>query len=247
MNQSIHHSYWIQQRPIAQRFETLTSKVKTDVLVIGAGITGLSTAIELAQRGKRVVVCDASLIGAGTTAQARDTWMHIQRLAQKKLIAKLGLDMARLYTDTRKAAIERIREIAAGQCDWTQVKAYRYSDEANDESKLRDEMESSQRSGSMWLGPRQYLFLRAKFGYEVLGCARIDMARYLLQLTQSAVQSGVKLYENCLVKSDGKANIHSLDAGSGSVEFEHVVCATHSNFTPLLRIYAATPVTSLTS
>lgn len=65
-------SLWLQERPIRSRFDRLSGTCETDVLVVGAGITGLTVAIELASRGRRVVLREARTVGAGTTAAS--TW-----------------------------------------------------------------------------------------------------------------------------------------------------------------------------
>ncbi len=241
MSRGIHHSYWIQQRPLEARFDALANKVKTDVLVVGGGITGLTTALELARRGKRVVVCEASFIGAGTTSGSTGHLDPHPETGTTALIKKLGIEDARAYTDARREAIRRIGEIAAGQCDWTAVKAYQYSELDKDAANLREEMEAAIRLGLRTAWVDTVPIPKARLGFELQDCARIDIGHYLQQLTQAVVQAGVKIYENTLIKVDGKENLHSLEGASGEVEFEHVVVATHSNFTPLLRTYAATP------
>ena len=40
-----------------------TENIDTDVLIIGAGFSGLHTALRLASEGKRVTVIDASRVG----------------------------------------------------------------------------------------------------------------------------------------------------------------------------------------
>ncbi len=46
-----HDSLWIHDKDVVQRFPRLSGTQSTDVLVVGAGITGLSAGIELLQRG----------------------------------------------------------------------------------------------------------------------------------------------------------------------------------------------------
>lgn len=43
----------------------LTESAEADVVVVGAGITGLTTALALAEAGQRVMVLEAARVGAG--------------------------------------------------------------------------------------------------------------------------------------------------------------------------------------
>ena len=49
---------------------TLKGNVECDVVVIGGGIAGLTTALELRKRGKSVVVLEAATVGAGASGRA---------------------------------------------------------------------------------------------------------------------------------------------------------------------------------
>ena len=54
-------------RPIL--WPCLQTDVQTDVVVVGAGYSGLSAAIELAQRGYRVVVLEADRVCSGASGR----------------------------------------------------------------------------------------------------------------------------------------------------------------------------------
>lgn len=76
-----------------------------DVLVVGAGITGMSTAVQLARGGVRVVVVEAYRVGSGTTGHSS---------AKVTLLQGSQLQQVRKHVDdeTLKAYVEANR---AGQ------------------------------------------------------------------------------------------------------------------------------------
>ena len=66
MNVADEHSrsLWMGAAPVAAA-PRLTADVQADVVVVGAGIAGLSTAYELARLGRSVIVIDRGAIGSG--------------------------------------------------------------------------------------------------------------------------------------------------------------------------------------
>src|SRR5687767_13648332 len=61
-------SYWIDSvEPL--RFEPLQNAINTDILIIGAGISGLSAAYGLAKAGRKVVVIEDGFIGSGESGR----------------------------------------------------------------------------------------------------------------------------------------------------------------------------------
>src|SRR5205085_7650259 len=105
----------------------LAADAETDVLVIGAGIAGLSTAYELASAGRRVMVVDRGRFGRGMTARTTahlafeiDDYFH-------ELIKAHGRDHARLWYESQSAAVDRIEAICAAEaiaCDFTRLDGY---------------------------------------------------------------------------------------------------------------------------
>src|SRR5438874_5221573 len=91
----------------------LEGDTSADVVVIGSGIAGLSTAYELTGRGLSVIVLDRGRIGSGMTAR---TTAHLATALDDRyshLIRARGLDVARLVYQSQAAAINRIEAIQA--------------------------------------------------------------------------------------------------------------------------------------
>src|SRR5690606_574080 len=117
-------SYWLHstQRPAVH--PPLADDQTADVVVIGAGITGLTVADRLTRQGKRVVVLEAGRIGSGTTG---GTSAHLDSHPEEppgSLLKSLGEQAARTLIDARKTAIDDIeRRIAElrGDCDFQRV------------------------------------------------------------------------------------------------------------------------------
>lgn len=61
---------WYATAAAAPHFEQVQAELETDVLIIGGGVAGLSTALHLAEAGIDVVVIEAGQPGSGATGQS---------------------------------------------------------------------------------------------------------------------------------------------------------------------------------
>lgn len=80
-------------------FPTLKGRVDADVVVIGAGYTGLSAALHLAEAGRRVVVLEAQRVGFGASGRNGGQLGSGQRVDQVDLERMVGRDRARALWD----------------------------------------------------------------------------------------------------------------------------------------------------
>ena len=90
-------------------FAPLLGEQKADVCVIGAGFTGISTALHLAERGYNVHVVEANRVGWG--ASGRNGGQMISGISGEENIAKhLGKDVEDVFGELRWAGHDIIRE-----------------------------------------------------------------------------------------------------------------------------------------
>ena len=90
-------------------FAPLRGEQRADVCVIGAGFTGISTALHLAERGYNVHVVEANKVGWG--ASGRNGGQLIDGVSGEKTIARnLGKDVEEVFSEMRWAGHEIIRQ-----------------------------------------------------------------------------------------------------------------------------------------
>ena len=238
---SIHQSYWLRDVPLQQRFDTLRDAHRTGVAIIGGGITGLSTALELLQRGLRVTVLEASVIGAGTSGGTSGHLDAHPEMGPARLIRTLGTEKARQYVALRRSAIDAIEHRAGGDCDMTRVPAYQYTEHHQHRDALRSDFEACQTLGLAVRWDERPPIPRAVCGYRIEGMARFHATAYLRRLADQVIEAGGVIFENSQVTGQWHHHQTQLEAGEGSVQFDHVVCAVHSNYTDAMRVYLMTP------
>src|SRR5437660_10186255 len=95
-----------------------------DVDVIGAGFTGLSAALALAERGAKVVVIESETIGWGASSRNGGMVLTGLKLGVNQLISKYGRELTRrMYAASLETidAVERIVKEENITCDFVRT------------------------------------------------------------------------------------------------------------------------------
>ena len=93
-----------------------------DVVIIGAGFTGLSAALSLAKRGVKVVVLEAETIGWGASSRNGGMVLTGLKLGVNKLISMYGRELARRMYAASLATIDTVERIVKEEsiaCDFS--------------------------------------------------------------------------------------------------------------------------------
>jgi glycine/D-amino acid oxidase-like deaminating enzyme/nitrite reductase/ring-hydroxylating ferredoxin subunit len=149
------HSLWVKNIGAeAPDLEAeVTSGEKVDVIVVGAGITGLSTAYHLAVAGMSVLVIDRGGIARGETS--RSTAHACSALDDRFYVLEQlhGQDGARLAAMSHEHAISSIEAIANREgigCGFARIDGYLFAAEPQDDKhreQLEKELAAARRAG----------------------------------------------------------------------------------------------------
>lgn len=210
----------------------------TQVCVIGAGISGLTTAYLLQRAGLKVQVVDAYGVGAGETGRTTahltsvldDRYFHLENL--------FGAEKARLAADSHRAAIDLVEEIVKEEfidCDFERLDGYLVCNDAKHHEDFESEREAALRAGFADL--EEMASIRTS---EVLiegpalrfpRQAAFHAGRYMDGLARAFRQRGGNLITGArAVSVNGGRDAHVELANGKTVAAEHIVVATNTPF-----------------
>jgi glycine/D-amino acid oxidase-like deaminating enzyme len=228
-------SVWIDTGPRLSELPRLERDVEADVVVIGAGIVGLTTALLAQEAGARVVVLEADRAGHGVSGYTTAKVSSQHGLIYARLESRLGAGAARLYGQINEAALAWIagRVEAEGiDCDFRRQPSYAYVASGSEHSRVEAEARAAAAAGLP-----ATLVEQTPLPYRVAAAVRFDDQaefhpyKYLAALTRLLLTGGCDIYERSRAMSleeDGRRVI--VTAGSGRVLAERAVVATHYPF-----------------
>jgi gamma-glutamylputrescine oxidase len=215
-------------------FPPLMGEVEADVAVVGGGLAGLSAAIELADRGYRVVVLEARRFGWG--ASGRNGGQALAGLAcdQELIEAQLGLAEARRVFDMTIEALALIQSRIARfgiDCDWRPG----YLSLAVNARKAAALRQSQARMAEVygqateWIAPadigRWIASPRFHSGAFDPVSGHLHPLKYSLGLVRAAAGLGVRLHEDSAVVRLQPGQPVTLSTAQGHVRADHVLLA----------------------
>lgn len=205
---------------------------EADVVVIGAGIAGLTAASLLAGAGRSVVVIEAREVGSGVTGSTTAKVSAQHGLVYGELVRRHGADGAAAYAHAQQQALEWIAaevESAAVDCDFERRDSYVYTTDASRTGELREEAAAARQSGL----PADYataldLPFPVAAAVRVADQAQFHPVRWLLHLARRTEDAGGAIVEGLRVRTVLRQGGSLLTrTTAGIVRSEHVIVATH--------------------
>ena len=228
------HSYYAATAPRTGRHAPLRETLDCDVAVVGGGLAGLSAAIELADRGYRVVLLEAQRVGWG--ASGRNGGQALAGLAceQDVIEAQLGRDEARRIWAMTLEALALIGERCSRfgiDCDWRPgyLSVAVGARKAEELQRWQARMAADYGHETTWIPPAELpgwiASPRFHSGVHDARSGHLHPLKYSLGLADAATSLGVRLFEESAVTRIDPGPTVRLHTATGSVHASHVLLA----------------------
>lgn len=203
-------------------FPLLDGDMKTDVLIIGGGITGILCAHFLEKHGVDYVLVEANRICSGVTSKTTAKLTAQHGLIYSKLLRVYGEEKAKLYLSANISALNAYREMCSAiNCGFTEADNYIYSLDSVD--KIKEEYKTLK-----LLGADTELCFDTELPFQIAGAVKIkDQAFFHPLVFLYSVARSLYIRENTRVTelAPGKAKTNR-----GDIQYNKLICATHFPF-----------------
>jgi gamma-glutamylputrescine oxidase len=218
--------------------------LRVDVCVLGAGITGLSTAIHLADRGYKVAVLEGKCVGWGASGRSGGQMIFGFASDQSKLVGLVGREKARLLWDCSLEGITLLRQLVARfniRCDLLQGHIHAAL-KPRQAAVLRDwqaDLENNYGYRSLTFLDKQQMRDRVASQRYVAGLhdsnsGHLHPLNYTLGLAGGAQSLGVRIFENSEVVNVSPGTPVSVQTAQGQVTADFLVLAGNAYLSELI-------------
>jgi glycine/D-amino acid oxidase-like deaminating enzyme len=206
-----HQSPWIEAEPKPNPYQPLKENLVTDVVIIGGGLAGVTTAYCLTQSGKKVVLVEDGTIGSGETSHTTahlvtaldDRYTHFEKL--------FGEEDTLLIAQSHKAAIDFVEQTIQQEkidCHFERVSGHLFRHPSDREDILKEELNAAQKAGihPIYLNQIPGMLNTDEACLEFPHQAQFHPLLYLHGLCKAIVENGGQLYTNthaAIINADG--------------------------------------------
>lgn len=236
----IQNSYWQTFKPAnAVQYPTLSDDIACDFVIVGAGYTGLSAAIRLAEQGADVVVLEANEPGWGASGRNGGlVSVGGSKLSDKQIAAKFGNEDARTYFQAERAAVDFVEALIEQHNIQVDRHSKGYTFAAHSKSTIKDAKSYGEQYKARYGLDHQFLDQNAmrergmdspEFHAAVnlpIGFA-LNPIKFALGLADVAGALSVRIFANSAVEKVSVQNGFELQTPNGRVRAKKLLMATN--------------------
>lgn len=226
-------------------FEPLNEDIQVDAVIVGGGITGITTAYLLVKEGLKIALLEADTLLNGTTGHttAKITAQH--DLIYDEFINHFGKSKARLYYEANAEALHFIKDTINERqinCDFSMQAAYLYATTEQSARKIEKEYAAYQKLNiDGELGDNIPFDINAVNVLKMNNQAQFHPLQYLARLVQEITDAGGLVFEQTTavnVEEDGQRTAVLTRDGSRAAG-NHVIACSHFPFYEGIGLYSA--------
>ena len=215
--------------------QELKEDIKTDILIIGGGITGITTSYFLKDSKSKVTLVDAGKIAHGQSSNTTGKLTYLQGLIYNKIESTYDKDTAIKYLTSQKEAIDIVKDIIIEnniKCDFESNNSFIFTNKDSEINKLI-KTEEILKYGNIKYKTSNKLPIKFPciYSIKVDDTAVFHPVKYLLELKRIVEKHGIKVYEKTKITHlEKKENYYIAHTNRFKIEAKKVVLACHYPF-----------------
>jgi glycine/D-amino acid oxidase-like deaminating enzyme/nitrite reductase/ring-hydroxylating ferredoxin subunit len=225
------HPLWMEVS--LPQFPALAQDLKVDVAIVGAGLTGVTTAYLLSQQGLRVALLERNRIACADTGHTTSHLTYVTDERLHKLTHRLGKDAARMFWGAGASAISEIADIVRAtqaDCEFKWVTGYLHEPALLPDSRQHELLQ-------------QDTALAREFGFDAEFIeaapyadgpavrfpqqAKFHPRKYIKALLSAIQDAGGQIFEQSPFQDVADDSV-TLEVNGRKVRCDHLVIATHN-------------------
>lgn len=218
-------NFW-EKESKSNKFKELNSDIDTDILIIGGGITGVSTYFHLKNQNINTILVEQNEIGLSTTGRSTGKLTYLQNDLIDKIIKYNGLDVASKYLKLQIDTINKIVSIIKEnniECDIEKVKSYLYTNK-KEEIKNIKKLEKFLTDNNIKVQIDNTDLVESKYMISVDDTYILNPIKF----TKGLINSNDNIYEHTKVIDIKKDNEYYICSTKNNIiKAKQVVIATH--------------------
>lgn len=212
-----------------EKYSKLNKDIKVDVLIIGGGITGISTLYHLLDSNLNVCLVERNKIVGGVSSKTTGKLTYLQDNIYTKLTSKYSFLVAKAYLESQKYAISLVENIINQndiECDFVKQKSYLFANNEKEVNKIKKEKEILERMNVNIIENNDSNYL-----IGVDDTAYFHPVKYLMELAKICTSKGKLIYENTkIVNIKKEENNYICYTDNNKIIAKKVVLACHYPF-----------------
>lgn len=226
-------------------FESLEHDLEVDAVVVGGGLTGITSAWLLKQAGAKVALLERERCASADTGHTTAHLTYVTDTRLHKLVKTFGKDGARAFWEAGAVAIDQMHDMIRTEkidCDFRWVPGYLHgsleeSKENNRES-LEQDAQLARELGFQATWEERVPYAN-KPGVRFAHQAKFHPRKYLKGLLDRIPGGGCYVFENSEVSAVEEKPL-CIKVGRYKIRCEYVMIATHCPIMGKLNLVSAT-------